>query len=315
MIDRQPPFGAGASGSGDVDFFPRHREPDEEDTMPPSDRLAWWREARFGMFIHWGLYAVAAGVWKGKRIPWLGEWIMRHARIPLAEYRALGERFDPRRFDANAWVRLAKRAGMKYLVITAKHHDGFALFDSECSDYDIPGATPYPLDPLSELAGACGRQGLKLGFYYSHVRDWHHPDAKDNDWDYPDEGRKNFRRYLDEKAFPQLRELLTKYGPVGLIWFDTPMDLTREEAEEVRDLVRDIQPDCLVSGRVGYCSGDYFSTGDNYIPHRQREGDWETPATMNETWGYKSWDHHWKSAKRLLFELADTVSKGGELPA
>jgi len=274
-----------------------------------TDPLAWWREARFGMFIHWGIYAVAAGYWKGQPIPRLGEWIMHHAKIPLAEYARLARQFNPVRFDADAWASLAKQAGMKYLVITAKHHDGFAMYDSPCSTYDVMDATPFGRDPMQELARACRKAGLKLGFYYSQYQDWADPDGGSYAPDY-DPTKRNFDRYFRHKCIPQVRELLTQYGPIGLIWFDTPGQMTPAQSLELKQLVHSLQPRCLVSGRVGNDVGDYGSLGDNQIPRGPVEGDWETPATINDTWGFKRQDHHWKSAGTLLCLLADLASKG-----
>jgi alpha-L-fucosidase len=299
-----------------------------------NDRLGWWREARFGLFIHWGIYAVPAGVWKGKRIPSLGEWIMRNADIPISEYEGLARQFNPVKFNAEEWVALAKRAGMKYLVITAKHHDGFAMFRSPSCPYNIVDATPFGRDPMKELADACGKAGIRLCFYYSQAQDWHAPGGagrKDQsgggDWHKPTVSSDAFARYLEDKVKPQVTELLTQYGPIGLIWFDTPVAITKPQSEELRDLVHRLQPDCLVSGRVGHGVGDYGSMGDNQIPVGRVTGDWETPATINDTWGFKRDDHNWKPTRRLLHLLADLASKGvnyllnvgptaeGEIPA
>ena len=271
--------------------------------------LSWWREARFGMFIHWGLYAIPAGIWKGEAVEGIGEWIMFRRRIPRAEYEPLAEQFNPTRFDARAWVRLALDAGMRYLVITAKHHDGFALYRSPCCPYNIVDATPFARDPLAELAEACREAGLKLGFYYSQDQDWHDPDGSRNDWDFVEE-EKDFAAYLERKVKPQVRELLTQYGPVGLIWFDTPYTISREHSVELRDFVHRLQPDCLVSGRIGNDVGDYGSLGDNQIPAGRVRADYETPATLNDTWGFKSTDHNWKSAETLILLLIDLASKG-----
>ena len=273
-------------------------------------RLDWWRQSKFGMFIHWGLYAIPAGVWKGERIPGIGEWIMYRAQIPVEEYEKLVEQFNPVEFDAAEWVSLAKNAGQKYMVITSKHHDGFCLFDSEVTKYNIVDATPFDRDPIEELAAECQKQGIKLGFYYSQTQDWHHPDGVGNDWDY-DEEEKDFADYLENYVKPQVRELLTNYGPIGLIWFDTPREMSREQSQSLLDLVHDLQPDCLVSGRVGNTLGDYASTGDNAIPDEAVDMDWETPATINDTWGYKTYDDNWKSVETLIQKLVDIVSKGG----
>ena len=271
--------------------------------------LAWWREARFGMFIHWGLYAIPAGIWKGEQVEGIGEWLMFHKRIPRREYEALAKQFNPTQFDARAWVQLAVDAGMRYLVITTKHHDGFALFRSPCCPYNILDATSFDRDPLAELADACREAGLKLGFYYSQDQDWHDPDGSRNDWDFVEE-KKDFAAYLERKVKPQVRELLTQYGPVGLIWFDTPYTITREHSIELRDFVHRLQPQCLVSGRIGNDVGDYGSLGDNQIPAGRVRADYETPATLNDTWGFKSTDHHWKSTATLILLLIDLASKG-----
>jgi len=273
-------------------------------------RLNWWREAKFGMFIHWGLYAIPAGEWKGEKIPGIGEWIMYRARIPVKEYEQLAKQFNPVKFNAAEWVGLAKRAGQKYLVITAKHHDGFCMYDSKETDYDIVDATPFGRDPMKELAAECAKQGIKMCFYYSQTQDWHHPDGDGNDWDY-DPAKKDFQSYVDNYVKPQVRELLTNYGPIGLIWFDTPKAMTEAQSRSLLQLVHDIQPDCLVSGRIGNALGDYASAGDNAIPEVFVREDWETPATINDTWGFKSYDHNWKSTQDLLHKLVDIVSKGG----
>ncbi|HHX44764.1 MAG TPA: alpha-L-fucosidase [Chloroflexi bacterium] len=273
-------------------------------------RLEWWRAARFGMFIHWGLYAIPAGQWKGQTIPGIGEWIMHRARIPVAEYEKLAEQFNPTQFDPAAWVSLAKRAGQKYLVITAKHHDGFCMFDTELTSYNIVDATPFGRDPMKELAAECARQGVRLCFYYSQTQDWHHPNGDGNDWDY-DEATKDFDGYIEEYVKPQVRELLTNYGPIGLIWFDTPKRLSVAQSRSLLDLVHTLQPACLVNGRLGNALGDYAEAGDNRIPDGVVDVDWETPATINDTWGFRSDDHNWKSVPELIHKLVDITSKGG----
>ena len=276
-----------------------------------SARLDWWRDARFGLFIHWGLYAIPAGEWHGQPIPGIGEWIMLRARIPVHEYEQLARQFNPVSFDADAWVQLAKRAGQKYLVITAKHHDGFCMFDSKLTNYNTVNATPFGRDPMRELAAACQKHGIRLCFYYSQTQDWHHPDGDGNDWDYY-EVRKDFAGYVENYGKPQVRELLTNYGPIGLIWFDTPKSMSADQSQSLVDLVHQLQRECLVNGRVGNQLGDYASTGDNKIPVSQLgELDWETPATINDTWGFKRDDHNWKSVPDLVRNLVDIASKGG----
>ncbi|GAA4846800.1 hypothetical protein GCM10023310_26070 [Paenibacillus vulneris] len=291
-------------------------------------RLAWWREARFGMFIHWGLYSLLGGVWKGKEVPGAyGEHIMLRGQIPVKEYEALAEEFNPVSFDAEAWVKAAKAAGMKYLVITAKHHDGFALYDSAVSDFNIVKRSPYGRDPMKDLAEACRKHDVKLCFYYSHSMDWHHPDSQGNTHDYPnnigawdpleswiddEDKRTRYERYLNEKAFPQLKELLTQYGDVAIIWFDCGHKITDEQGQRFVDFVRSLQPNCLVNRRVrrdGF--GDYGNSGDNQLHIRINRKDWESIHTMNNSWGYKKTDHNWKSVKGILHNMIDVFSLNG----
>ncbi|MDB5226652.1 MAG: Alpha-L-fucosidase [Bacteroidota bacterium] len=274
------------------------------------ERMKWWRDARFGLFIHWGLYAIPAGEWKGKPSTGLGEWIMKRSTIPVAEYEQLAKQFNPVKFDAKKFVAIAKDAGMKYIAITSKHHDGFAMFKSHASKYNVVDATPYGKDIIKALADECHKQGIKICFYYSQSRDWHEPNGLDNDWDFP--AQRNFQQYLDEKVKPQLTELLTQYGEIGMIWFDTPMTITKEQAQSLKDLVRRLQPRCIISGRLGGgVETDYKSTGDNSIPAAVIREDWEVPATLNNTWGFRKDDHHWKSPEDITRLLFDIASKGG----
>jgi len=281
-------------------------EPKKSDKDP----FAWWQEARFGMFIHWGLFTLPAGEWNGIEVPYIAEWIMKRARIPIAEYEQLAKQFNPAKFNAEEWVKIAEAAGMKYIIITSKHHDGFAMYDSKASDYDIIDATPFGRDPMKELAEACKKHGIKLGFYYSHEQDWHHPNGRGNDWDF-DPKKIDFAQYLEEKVKPQVRELLTQYGPIAIIWFDTPLIITKEQSQELVDMVHELQPNCLVNGRLGHGLGDYQGFGDNQIPGDVVTGNWETCGTMNDSWCYKKSDHNWKSTKTLLKLLSNIVSKGG----
>ncbi|HWR37451.1 MAG TPA: alpha-L-fucosidase [Clostridia bacterium] len=273
--------------------------------------LQSWREARFGMFIHWGLYAVPAGEWKGREVPGIGEWIMNRAKIPVSEYEALAPQFNPTKFNAEEWVRIAKQAGVKYIVITSKHHDGFAIFKSDASKFNIVDATPFRRDPLKELAAACQKAGIKLGFYYSQTQDWHEPNGFGNDWDFKEPSKEAFSAYLEAKVKPQVRELLTNYGPISLIWFDTPKIMDKEQSQDLANFVHKLQPSCLVSGRVGNGVGDYDSTGDNQITVGVVKKDWEAPVTMNHTWGFKKNDSDWKPVPVLVRQLVRTVSGGG----
>ena len=277
-------------------------------------RMAWWREARFGMFIHWGLYSIPAGMWKGKLISGIGEWVQFNARIPVKEYEKLAEHFNPVKFDAAEWVKIAKEAGMKYIIMTAKHHDGFCMFHTELTDYNVVDATPFKRDPLKELSEACKREDIKFGFYYSQLLDWHHPDGAGNNWDY-DPNNKNFTKYLEDYVKPQLRELLTNYGAIAVVWFDI-YSPTPEIARELKAWVHKFQPEAIVSGRIDPGRwdtgiGDYIELEDNEIPEKRIKYDWETPATINNTWGFKSYDHDWKSPGVIIQNLVEIVSKGG----
>jgi alpha-L-fucosidase len=262
------------------------------------------------MFIHWGLYAIPAGEWHGVQVPGIGEWIMLRARISVREYERLADQFNPVQFDAAKWVALAKEAGQRYIVVTSKHHDGFCMYGSRVTSYNIVDGTPFARDPLKELATECQRQGLRLGFYYSQTQDWHHPDGDGNDWDF-DERAKDFEAYIEGYVKDQVSELLSNYGPVAILWFDTPKHISARQSRSLVDLCRELQPDCLVCGRIGNTLGDYASANDNAVPHHAVDGDWETPATINDTWGYKRHDHNWKSSADLIRKLVDIVSKGG----
>jgi alpha-L-fucosidase len=293
---------------------------DTETTAQRDARMAWWRAARFGMFIHWGLYSVPAGTWQGKRTPNIGEWIMNDMSIPVADYKALAGQFNPQGFSAHDIVALAKSAGMKYIIITAKHHDGFAMFDSKADPFNIVAATPFHRDPLKELAEECRKQGIKLGFYYSQAQDWtapggaaiqrDHHDPKTHHWDPAQDG--SFDEYLHKKAIPQIKELLENYKefPVTL-WFDTPSDMTPARAAEVVKLLNQ-HPNLIWNNRLG---GTYLGdtdTPEQYIPANGFPGrDWEACMTMNDTWGYESYDTNFKSSDMLLRNLIDIASKGG----
>jgi alpha-L-fucosidase len=286
-------------------------------------RMKWWTEARFGMFIHWGLYAVPAGEWNGKT--GYGEWIRTSAQIPLDEYHKFRLRFNPARFNAEEWVRMAKDAGMKYITITTKHHDGFCLFDSKETDFDIM-STPFRRDIMKELSKACKKAGIKLCWYHS-IMDWHHPDyLPRRDWEKTrsKEGA-DYDRYVKYMK-NQLRELLTGYGKIGVLWFDGEWESTwtRERGRDLYRYVRGLQPDIIVNNRVGAgrsgmegfsedesAAGD-FGTPEQQIPPTGLPGVyWETCMTMNDHWGYNKNDKSWKSAKELIRMLADIASKGG----
>lgn len=279
---------------------------------PRDTRLKWFDEAKYGLFINWGLYSIPAGEWKGEKIGGIGEWIMYRAKIPVKEYEQLAKQFNPEKFNAEEWAQLAEDAGMKYLVFDCKHHDGFALYHSEVSDYNCYDATSWKRDPMKELQKACKKRNIKLCFYYSQATDWHEPNGANNNWDFAANDKKDFDQYLKDKSMPQVAELLKNYGPIGLIWFDVPSLMTPERSKQLADLVHSIQPKTLINSRLGPGNlHDYRSMGDNEIPHKVIPGAWETAATINDTWGYKADDHNWKQPDNITFKLVDIVSKGG----
>ena len=275
-----------------------------------STRGAWLKNSRFAMFIHWGLYSQLGGEWNGRTYYGIAEWLMNRAKIPVAEYERTAARFNPTNFNAREWVQLAKDAGMTHMMITAKHHEGFAMFNSADSPYNIVDATPFKRDPLKELSEACRAEGVRLGFYYSQSVDWHEHDAMGNTWDWPEEGR-DFQHYLKTKAIPQIEQLLRGYGSVAGIWFDTPGPIKPEESKMLVALVHHLQPQCLVNSRIGNNLGDYDTLGDQEIPPLPRPGLWETPDTHNDTWAYAWYDHNWKSPREIAERLVSVVSRGG----
>ena len=280
------------------------------------DSKKWFKEeAKFGMMIHFGLYSLLAGEYRGKRIPHIGEWIQSMYRIPNAEYSQLAKIFNPIYFDAEEWVLTAKSAGMNYMVVTSKHHEGFCLFDSDYDDFNCVKGSPFGRDIIGELAEACRKHGMKLGRYYSQEFDWHEPNGGGytskimncgempwtNNWDFPDNAHKSYDLYFRTKVLTQVREILTKYGDLCLIWFDTPNVISPSQSRELFDLVKSLQPDCLVNTRIGNGLGDYRSMGDNEIPDEYMNDILvETPATLNQTWGFKYFDADWKSADEVL---------------
>lgn len=284
--------------------------------------LEWFRDAKFGMFIHWGPYSMLEGEWNGKRVPpgRNSEWIMKELKIPVHEYRELAHKMNPVKFDAKQWVQLAKKTGMKYIVITAKHHDGFAMYHSKVTDYNISDWTPFKRDPLQELAKACKEEGIKFCIYYSHREDWDHPGGYGNNWDYDNDWGMDlyepvkFRKYLEEKAKPQLQELLTNYGELGLVWFDRGM-YTMEQGLEFVDLIRKIQPSTLINSRVGHYNqellGDYQDMNDKGIPPGGLGEYFQTPQTLNDTWGFCKFDLNWKTPETVIRQLVQVVSRGG----
>ncbi len=303
----------------------------QESQVEKDTRMQWWRQARFGMFIHWGVYAVPAGEYKGERVEGIGEWIQAYLNIDKADYEKFADAFNPVEFDAAEWVRLAKNAGMKYMVITSKHHDGFALFDSRVSDYDVVEATPYGRDLLAQLKAECDKQGIVFCTYYS-ILDWHHPSQYvDPNAENVRAGHANNRMHAKRKKDyvdymkSQLQTIVKNYD-VGVMWFDGewPQWWTKNDGIALYNWLRNIKPDLIINNRIGAgregmsgfdrgegYAGD-FGTPEQEIPHTGIEGiDWESCMTMNDTWGYKSFDHNWKLTETLLHNLIDIVSKGG----
>lgn len=301
-----------------------------------SERTAWYREARFGCFIHWGVYASAAGYWHGQPVGGYSEHIMRKAKIPLQEYMdSLVYPFNPTEFDADEWMRTVAQTGMRYFIITAKHHDGFAMYPSDAYPYDIR-LTRFHRDPMRELRDAARRYGIKFGFYYSHAFDWEHPDAPGNDWEYDHPGgdkklggtdwwTSNYRSYLphaqkyvNQKAIPQIRELINNYQP-DILWFDTPSKLPLYMNIGILKAVREADPECriVVNGRLvryrGLNMGDYISTGDRAAYFAPVKGLWESIPTTNESYGYNAADHSHKPAGHFVRLLAKAVSRGGNI--
>jgi alpha-L-fucosidase len=286
-------------------------------------RMQWWRDARFGMFIHWGLYAVPAGEWNGKT--GYGEWIRTSAEIPLETYNQFAGQFNPVQFNADNWVKMAKDAGMRYIVITSKHHDGFCMFETKQTDFSIL-STPFKRDPMKELAVACKKYGITFCYYHS-IMDWHHPDylpRRNWETDRPTEGA-DFRKYVDYMK-AQLKELLTNYGEIGVLWFDGEWENTWNEkyGKEIYNYCRTIQPGLIINNRVGAgrmdmegltkegMFGGDFGTPEQQIPATGLPGtDWETCMTMNDHWGYNKNDKNFKSPKELIRNLVDIASKGG----
>ncbi|MBW8332305.1 MAG: alpha-L-fucosidase [Prolixibacteraceae bacterium] len=275
-----------------------------------NSKMQWWKDAKFGMFIHWGIYSVPAGKWGSKTH--YGEWIMHQAKIPRSDYSALAQQFNPTQFSAEDWVKLAKDAGQKYIVITSKHHDGFAMFGSKASPYNIVDATPFKRDILKELADACRKYDMKLGFYYSQAQDWYHLGGAVSggvEWDQTHVG--DMGKYIEQIAIPQVKEILANYGDVAVLWWDTPINMTKEMTQKLADLLRPY-PNIITNNRLGADMGGDLETPEQVIPATGFPGrNWEVCMTMNGHWGYNAWDDRWKSTTDLLQKLIDIVSKGG----
>ncbi|MGN6533729.1 MAG: alpha-L-fucosidase [Ginsengibacter sp.] len=297
-------------------------------------RIEWWRQAKFGMFIHWGVYSEAGGEWKGKQVGGYAEHLMRKEKISRKDYLELAHRFNPVKFNADEWVKNAKNAGMRYMIITSKHHDGFAMYPSDVSDFNIKKQTPFQRDPMAELSAACKKYGLKFGFYYSHAFDWEDPNAPGNDWEYKNPGGdlnlyggRNWydlrpelltkaKKYVDEKAIPQIKELIAKYHP-DILWFDTPQKLPLSENVRILKAIRKSDPGVVVNGRLVRSAeanfGDYKNTADRPAEFYPVSGDWEAIPTTNESYGYSKFDQSHKPPAHFIRLLASAASRGGNL--
>lgn len=267
----------------------------------------------YAMFIHWGLYAQKANLVDGKTYYGIGEWIMNKnmAGIPVKEYKELAKTFNPVKFNAKEIVGLAKDAGMKNIVITSKHHDGFAMYDSKCCDFNVVDATPWNTDPMKDLAAECAAAGLGFGFYYSHNQDWTFPGGNRGPTKDADGNPATFDDYFKKKCLPQVEEITSEYGPISIVWFDTPGNMPKEYVEQLVAVVRKNQPDALVSGRAGHDLGDYQTLGDMEVPVENVAGMWESVDTTNDSWAYAWYDQYWKSPKAILHRLVSCVGRGG----
>lgn len=334
------------AGDEDKDMFNRAKVRDQQvidaavkgwwtASMKTHDqRIQWWRDARFGMFIHWGVYSLPGGEWKGHQVGGYAEHLMRKEKITRADYLALAHQFNPVHFNADEWVLQARQAGMKYFIVTAKHHDGFAMYPSAVSDFDIADQTPFRRDPMAELAAACKKHGLRFGFYYSHAFDWEHPDAPGNDWEYNNPGGDKLlhggarwfdehpellpkaQQYVAEKAIPQIKELINKYHP-DILWFDTPHKLPLSENILILQAIRETDPNVVVNGRLARSAeisfGDYKNTADRPAEFFPVTGDWEAIPTTNESYGYSKYDSSHKPVAFFIQLMAKAASRGGNL--
>lgn len=287
-------------------------------------RMEWWRDAGFGLFIHWGAYSVPAGNYKGTETKELGEWIMHTLNIPIPDYEEYVRSFNPLKFDAKKWVATAKNAGVKYIVITSKHHDGFCIWDSKITDYDIMDASPFHRDILQELTDACKEAGIRMCFYHS-IMDWHQPDAESKK-NYAHQHTENpdWNKYRETYLKPQIKELMTKYDP-GVMWFDGEWvpEWTEDQGKDLYKMIKEINPNIIINNRIGKgrkgmngmneyedAAGD-FGTPEQEILEGTSSYDWESCMTMNDTWGFKKNDNNWKSSEKLITNLIDVAAKGG----
>lgn len=297
------------------------------------DMKKWFKQAKYGMMIHWGLYSMLGGEWKERYSESYAEWIQATLAIPNSEYGKLADIFNPIYFNAEEWVKFAKRCGMQYLVLTSKHHDGFAMFHSKADRYNIVDATPFKRDVVGEIAEACYKHGLKMGLYYSQDLDWHEKHGGgylsdpswsagitwENSWDFPNKAEKDYSICFENKIMPQVEEILRNYGDLCLVWFDMPLTISKQQSRRIYDAIKRYQPECLINSRLGNGDYDYVSLGDNEIPDSMQEnqsfnpellneidgfkpspyGLYETAATINDSWGYCTRDQNWKTPETI----------------
>ena len=340
------PVAAQTKGDEDKEMFNKAKQRDQQaiddalngwwtaSIKTHDKRIQWWREAKFGMFIHFGIYSLPGGEWKGHKVDGYAEHLMRKEKIFRKDYLAIAHQFNPVKFNADEWIRHAKNAGMKYFIITSKHHDGFAMFDSKVSDFNIMQQTPFRRDPMAELAAAAKKQGIKFGFYYSHAFDWEDPDAPGNDWEYKNPGGDSALygginwfnlhpellpkavKYVNEKAIPQIIELLKKYHP-DILWFDTPSKLPLSENIRIMKAIRAVDSNVVINGRLARTAaisfGDYKNTADRPAEFYPVTGDWEAIPTTNESYGYHKFDSSHKPVSHFIRLLASAASRGGNL--
>lgn len=289
-----------------------------------NQRAVWFTDARFGMFIHWGVYSGAEGYWKGEKLRNdndYAEWLMYRNRIEIDEYVTLLKRFDWNDIEPEEWVLLAKNSGMKYITITAKHHDGFGLWDSKVSDYDLGNFTNPKRDIIQEMAAACKKHGIKLCLYYSHWVDWEHKYGWDHTREIYNLKPEEYDIYWQEKVIPQIKELLTNYGEISMLWFDMWIHhsnsiVTQKQLLQLKSTIRELQPNCLVNSRLGLSIEedpdiDYKTLGDNQLGSKKEDFPWQSPATVAHSWGFNSSDTKWKSTSNLLKALIGNASLNG----
>lgn len=298
--------------------------------MTLEENKKWFKNAKFGMMVHFGLYSLLGGEYKGKRTSIIGEWAMHTFKITVTEYEQLAVAFNPIYFNADEGVKTAKNAGTEYIVVTSKHHEGFCLFKSEVDNYNCVDGSPFKRDIIAEFAEACYKHNIKLGLYYSQCLDWHEFHGGEyttqydhennsgilrflgNSWDFMENDKKDYNICFENKIKPQVTEILKNYGDISLIWFDTPTEeQTHKHSAELYNLVRKYQPSCLVNSRIGIGLGDYSACGDNITPDEYTEALIEAPVTLSRrTWGYKSIDNDWKNAESVYEMLKICNSKG-----